>query len=55
MLPAGRELTEDLIITGILNRIEQTCIGALGVFMLVLPAVESHKLFRLLKDIELII
>lgn len=44
-----------LIITGNLNSTEQTCIGALGVITLVLPAAESHKLFSLLKDTQPII
>lgn len=39
-LPSGREFTVDADYHRILNRIEQTCIGALGVLTLVLPAVE---------------
>lgn len=54
-LASGREFTVDNDYHRILNRTEQTCIGTLGLLTLVLPAVEWHKLFSLLRDIELII
>lgn len=48
-VPSGYCLLQELV-----NKGEQICIGALGVLTLVLPVVELHKLFSLLKDIELI-